>query len=252
MTEIRRWLGARRRIVALVLGAVLPLAVTSLLAPLRATFADAAASLVLVAAITLVATLGSRSAGYVATVSASLWFDFFLTRPYDQVVITGRPDIEITACLLIVGVVITELAAKNRRHHSRAEEEASYVGLLYQVSERVGAGGSFDDVVPLVREALIELLHLRDCRFVLGPSRDPNREIRRDGRVVFGGLEWPVWTWGLPGRELALPILDRGNVVGRMVLTPTPAEPVSLQRRLVAVVLADQLGAVVALRLRSA
>ena len=167
-------------------------------------------------------------------------------------VIAHRPDIEITVSLLFVGIAITEMATRSRRHQQRAEEEASYVGLLYQVSELVASGRSFDEVIPYVTSALIELLHLRDCRFELGPSRETTGEIHRDGRVFLGPIEWPVRMWGLPGRDIALPILDRGRVVGRMMLVPTPSEPVSHQRRLVAVALADQLGSLVVLHRRSA
>jgi K+-sensing histidine kinase KdpD len=252
VSGVRDWIGDHRGAVAVVAGAVLPLAVSWLLVPFRATFADAAAALVLVAVVTLVAIAGSRPAGYVAAISASLWFDFFLTRPYDEVVINRRPDIEITVSLLIVGIVVTELAARTRLHHERAEEEASYVDLLYQVSELVVAGRPFDEVLALVRSALSELLYLRDCRFELGPGQKPSRELRRDGGVLLGGMEWPVSTWGLPGKELALPIMDHGRVVGRMMLVPTPGQPVSLQRRLVAVALSDQLGPLVRPRLRVA
>lgn len=251
MTEVGRWLSSYRGVLSLVAGFVLPLALSGLLVPFRATLADAAASLILVAVVTLVATLGSRPAGYVAAFSASLWFDFFLTRPYDELVINRRPDIEIAVSLLIVGIAITELAARSREHHRRAEEEASFVGLLHDISEMVVAGRPFDEPAAKVRLALIDLLHLRDCRFEVGVASKRSWEIGRDGRIVLGAVEWPVTTWGLPGREIALPILVRGREVGRMTLVPTPGEPVSLERRLVAVALADQLGSLVVPHLRT-
>lgn len=246
------WFSPRRGAIALLGGVTLPLVAAAVLVPFRTKFADAAAALVLVTVVALVATLGTRLAGYVASVSASLWFDFFLTRPYDQVVITHQTDIEITVSLLLVGIAITEMAARSRRHYQRAEEEASHVELLYHVAELVASGASFDEVMGLVRTSLIELLHLRDCRFELGPGGESTGELQRDGRVVLGAIEWPVRVWGWPGRELVLPILDRGRAVGRLVLIPTPSEPVSLQRRLVAVALVDQLGSLVVLHRRSA
>ena len=75
-----------------------------------------------------------------ASLSAALWFDFFLTRPYEQLVIDHRADIEITVSLLVVGVVITELAARSRAYHQRSRLEASYVGRIYRVSELVAGG----------------------------------------------------------------------------------------------------------------
>ena len=252
MRKVTAWFEAHRESVALLAAIFLPLGVAALMVPFRANFADAAAALVLVAVITLVATVGTRLAGYVAALSASFWFDLFLTRPYDQVVITHRTDIEITVSLLVVGVVITELAARNRQHHQRADEESSYVELFYQVAEEVAAGRPPEEVVEHVRAALVELLHLRDCRYDRATPITPTNQIRRDGRVTLGSIEWPVETWGLPGRQIALAVMARGQVVGRFVLVPTPGEGISLQRRLVAVALADQVGALTSWQRRSA
>jgi K+-sensing histidine kinase KdpD len=252
MRKVTTWFEAHRGAVALLAAIFLPLGVAALMVPFRASFADAAAALVLVAVITLVATVGSRPAGYLAALSASFWFDFFLTRPYNQVVITHRTDIEITVSLFIVGVVITELAARSRQHHQRADEESSYVELFYQVAEDIAGGRPPDEIVEHVRAALVELLRLRDCRYDTATPITPINQIQRDGRVTLRTIEWPVETWGLPGREIALPVMARGQVVGRFVLIPTPGEGISLQRRLVAVALADQVGALASPLRRSA
>ena len=76
--------------------------------------------------------------------------------------------------------------------------------------------------------------------------------IEHNGDVLLGGRVWGVHELGLPGSEVELPVQDRGLVVGRFVLTPTPAWPVSQQRRVVAVALSDQVGAVLRPHLRSA
>lgn len=252
MRKIATWFDAHRGPLNLLAAILLPLGVAALMAPIRASFADTAASLVLVAVVTLVATVGTRLAGYVAALSASLWFDFFLTRPYDQLAITHRTDVEITVSLFAVGVVITELAARSRQHHQRADEESSYVDLFYKVAESVAAGRSSEEVIEFVRAALIELLRLRDCRYDTATPIAPINEIRRDGRVRLGAIEWPVQTWGLPGREIALPVMAQGEAVARFVLVPTPGDGVSLQRRLVAVALADQVGPLASRQRRSA
>ena len=54
---------------------VLPLGVVALLVPFRGEFANTASALILVAVIVAVAALGNRFSGFVATVSAPLWFD---------------------------------------------------------------------------------------------------------------------------------------------------------------------------------
>ena len=77
---------------------------------------------------------------FVATVGATLWFDVFLTQPYERLAITHRPDVETAVCLFLVGIIVTELAARNRHHHASATEEADYVGLIFEVSELVASG----------------------------------------------------------------------------------------------------------------
>ncbi len=252
MTKTMRWANDRRAPLSMLAAVLLPLGVAALLVPFRASFADAAAALILVAVVTLVAVPGTRMAGYVAALSASLWFDFFLTRPYERLVIDQRPDIEITVSLFVVGVLITELAARSRRNYRHAREESSYVDRIYQVSEFVAAGGSIDEVVTEVRAELIELLHLRDCRFERGGSFERMNEIGRNGHVALGPIAWPVGDWGLPGPQIALMVLSRGRVVGRFVLTPSSGQGVSLKRRLVAVAIVDQVGSLLVRHLHAA
>jgi K+-sensing histidine kinase KdpD len=39
-------------------------------------------------------------------VSVAVWFDFFLTQPYERFTITRRTDIETTVLLLVIGVAV--------------------------------------------------------------------------------------------------------------------------------------------------
>ena len=233
-------------------GLALPLAMVAVMVPFRSNFAGPAAALVLVAVIVAVSVMGNRGAGFVATVSATLWFDFFLTRPYEKLAITHRPDIETAVSLFVVGIVVTELAARNRRHREIATEESDYVGLIYRVSELAVSGAPASQVIERARRELIGLLHLRACRYEAGAPQRPAMQIGNDGHVLIGGAVWSVHLEGLPGPELELPVRSRGQIQGRFVLTPTPGCPVTLQRRVVAVAIADQVGAATRPELRSA
>src|ERR1019366_2889094 len=172
------------------------------------------------AVIVAVATIGSRAAGFLATVSATLWFDFFLTRPYEKFAITHRPDIETAVSLFVVGIVVTELAARNRHHHEAATEEADYVGLIYSVSELAVSGAPVQEVLERVRSELIDLLHLRACRYESGQPERPLMRVGHDGHVILAGNVWGVHRVGLPGPELALLVQSRGQTLGRFILTP--------------------------------
>ncbi len=220
--------------------------------PFRSTFAATASALVFVAVIVAVAVVGNRTAGILATVSSTLWFDFFLTRPYERLAIADRADVETAVSLFIVGVVVTELAARNRHHHSVATEEADLIGLIYRFSELVAAGAPETEVIALTRQELIALLGLRDCRFEHGGGERPRLTLEHDARVFLGGNLCAVEDVGLPGPEIDLFVHTRGRVAGRFVLTPTPGLPVPYQQRVVAVALTDQVGTALSPHLRSA
>ena len=146
--------------IALVAAVVLPLGVAAILVPFRSSFANTASALILVAVIVAVASLSNRVCGFVATVSATLCFDYFLTRPYEKLTITHRPDIETAVSLFVVGIIVTELAARSRHHHATAVEEADFVGLIHDVSELATSGAPSREVIERVRGEMVSLLHL--------------------------------------------------------------------------------------------
>ena len=90
------------------------------------------------------------------------------------------------------------------------------------------------------------------CRYDPKPADRPMHRLDHNGQVVLGGEVWSVEDVGLPGPELELLVYGQGQLRGRFVLTPTPGQPISLQRRVVAVSIADQVGAALQPRLRSA
>ena len=215
-------------------------------------YAGSASALILVAVVVAVAANGSRAAGFLAACSASLWFDFFLLEPFERFSITQRPDIETAVSLLVVGIAVTELAARGRHHHVVANEESDYVAAIYGLSELVAAGAPAERVLAQASDELVELLHLRSCRYDPALSSHRVGQIEHDGSVYLGAIRWGAEHMGLPGKELELPVHARGQVVGGFVLEPTPAWPVSKKRRLVAVAIADQVGSVFIPQLRSA
>jgi K+-sensing histidine kinase KdpD len=252
-TEVRvRRVRSYRDAIAVVAGIALPIVVSAILVPFRGAFATTAAALVLVAVVVAVAANGSRLAGFVAAGSASLWFDFFLTQPYERFAMTHRPDIETAISLFVVGIAVTELAARNRHHHRVAVEETDYVGLVYYLAELVASGASSDQIIERAVAELTELLHLQECRYDSQHADHRVTSIDHDGNVNVGTLRWGAHNMGLPGKEVELLVQSRGINRGRFVLVPTSGWPVPLQRRLVAVAIADQVGAALTPHLRSA
>jgi len=74
---------------AMLAGLEAPLALAAVLVPFRASVpnTDAALAMLLVV-VAAVAANGDRLAGVLAAASTAVWFDFFLTQPYERFTIT--------------------------------------------------------------------------------------------------------------------------------------------------------------------
>jgi hypothetical protein len=222
---------------------VAPVGLCALLVPFRATFTNSAAALLLVAVIAATAVAGRRFAGFVASVSSALWFDFFLTKPYDQFVISHRNDIETMVSILVVGIIVTELAARSRHHLEASNETSDFVDMIHGLAV-LGAGSeSLQTIIERAESSLSQLLELRERRFEAHASDPPLARIGPSGEVTHVGLLWPVDNIGIPGPEAEILAQWRGHVMGRFVLTPTPGLPVSIERRAVATSLAELVAA---------
>lgn len=231
LTLIRR----SQRPLTLVLALVGPLVIAAVLSPFRGSFADTAAALVLIAVVVALAVTGGRGAGYLASLTSALWFDFFLTRPYDRFAISHRPDIETTVAIVVVGTIVTELAARSRRHARTSSEGFSYVETFQSLSD-LGAGATPpSQILEFVSSSLMQLLDLRACRFERLGTNPPLARVLAHGEVDHVGLAWPAGEIGIPGPEAEILAQWRGRVVGRFVITPTPGAPVSVERLSVAV-----------------
>jgi hypothetical protein len=220
-----------------------PLIVAAVLVPLRTEISGANLALMLVVVVVAVAAIGNRLAGAVAAVSAAVWFDFFLTQPYQRFAIAARTDLLTAILLLAVGLSVSQLAARARRLHLVTVTDADQLAQLHRTTQLVQSGAAPNDVVNQVRAQLIDLLHLQDCRFQQGVLLGRPPQLRRDGGIGRspGPAPWAGDT--LPDAEIELRVASGGRYYGRFMLRPTPGVAVPLQARIVAVTLADQVGA---------
>ena len=238
-------LRVNRTRVSVIAALLAPFVVALALVPVRGTFASTAAALTMVVVIAGVAISGTRVAGVLASVSSAIWFDFFLTAPYERLSIARRPVLETTISILVVGVIITELAARSRHPLRASNESIGFLTMVHDVVELAAGSAPASTVIDHASRSLVELLELRSCRFDRGLADPPLARIQSNGEVVHVGLRWPVDEAGIPGPEAEIIALWRGRVVGRFVLTPTPGTPISLERRVVAVALVDVVAAYV-------
>lgn len=228
------------------LGAAAPLAVASALVPLRAHIDNANVALLLAAVVVAIAATGYRPAAVLAAVSGANWFDFFHTKPYQSFTFASGDDLITAIVLLVVGLAVGEIAIRARRHRQAAMEGSHEIARIHDVAELVAGGEPADLVVIAVAGELRELLALQDCRFERGDrflDEKPMAHLQRNGDVTMGEVRWGVHHLGVPSDRVALGVYGGGRMFGRYVLARTIAVPISFDRRVVAVALADQVGA---------
>lgn len=233
-----------------VLGAAVgPLAVCAAIAPFREDLENTNTALVLVLVVVIAAATGPRWAGIVAALSSTVWFDFFLTQPYQHFTITSQADIETAVLLTLVGIAVAEVALWGRRQHARASRQRGYLNGVVQTAGLVAAGNSSTEaLVEHVAEQLVELLDVDDCQFDSDTREVAPAAVLRDGTVVRRGWDVDVLRFGLPtDSEIELRVQHDGITRGRFLLVASTRSVRPSRAQLqVAVTLADQVGAALA------
>jgi K+-sensing histidine kinase KdpD len=228
--------------IAVAAAVLAPLAAAAVLLPFRASWSNTNVALLLVVIVVAVAAIGNRTAGFIAAVSAAAWFDFFFTRPYERFAITKSADITTAVLLLLVGLAVSQLAARARQLQVIAITDAAYLAQIHDAASLTQTARSPHAVVELVTEQLIGLLGLEACRFEYGSLLGHPPRLEPDGTIAVRHRNWEVERWGLPAAEIELRTFCNGQFCGRFMLRPKPGTKPSLQARLVAVTLADQAG----------
>ena len=245
---MRTWRLASRDRLAVVIALAAPVALAAIMAPFRASFPNTDAALALILLVVAIAANGYRLAGYLAALSAAVWFDFFLTRPYETFSIVRRVDIQTTVLLLIIGVAVTELAVWGRRQYLAASRRAGYLAGISAAAQAVAVGGSPSALIERVTGQLTQLLSLRSCRFQYGVAGlgQPAR-LRHDGTLLAGRQVWDVTARGFPpDTDIELLVENGGILQGRFLMTPAAGARPTLENRVLAIAFADQAGAALA------
>jgi len=220
-----------------------PVAVASALIPWRVGLDTADGAMVLVVVIVAVASTGRRGAAFLSALVAALSFDYFLTYPYDSFRITRHSDFVTELLLLVVGLAVGDLAARGRAHRTAASQSRHEVAQLHAVTELAASGQEPAVLIAAATEELEGLLYLRGCRFTRHPSAAISARLTPNGEVTVGHESWSTQDLGLPTHGVDLSVRGGGWLLGHFLLTPTPGKPISHERLLVAVAIADQVGA---------
>jgi hypothetical protein len=234
------------RAMGLTIAAFGPLVVAGLLVPFRDDLASANVVLVYVLVVVFGAAIGTRWSGALTAVVAAMSYDFFFTRPYQSLKIESADDLETTILLLVIGLVVAELVAYTRRHRARAETRSDEIDLLRRTAELVASGADSAYVLKTITSELTQLLSLVECRYEAAPFASTLPRIERTGSIEGAHRRWIGGEFTLPGLGAEIPVVARGQTFGRMVLIPDLSVGVSIEERIVAVAIVDQLGAVLA------
>jgi K+-sensing histidine kinase KdpD len=240
--QVPPWLSRDR--LAVIAALAVPLALAAILVPFRSSFPNTDGALALLLVVVAVAASGYRWAGYLAALSAAVWFDFFLTQPYEHFTITRRTDIETTVLLLVIGAAVTEVAVWGRRQQAAASRRAGYLEGINAAAQAVAAGDSPSELINQVCGQLATLLSLRSCVFQYGKAGlgKPAR-LAEDGKVVAGHRTWDVDEPLPQYSDIELLVTNGRLLQGRFLMKANPDARPTLEQRLVAIALADQVGA---------
>jgi Domain of unknown function (DUF4118) len=223
------------------------LILSGLLVPVRGHVPNADMAVALVVPVLIGATIGGRIAGAVSAVVAALSFDFVFTKPYLSLRIANKDDVATFVVLLVVAMLTAEVGIRARRTGAVAHESRSGLNRLSRVAELAARGADVDDVISSARAELIGLFDLIDCIYEQtrsGPElpRLGHRGTLEGARLVASG------EFVLPSGGVEVLVMGRGREFGRLVLYASNVMRASLQQLLVAVAIADELGATLATR----
>jgi hypothetical protein len=223
-------------------GGLAAILISVVLVPFRDHIDNANLALILVFVVVCAAIVGGRAAGAVAAITATLAFDFFLTKPFTSMRIDSADDIETALILLAVGLVVGEVASRGRRARRDRERAADAIARVHRVAERIANGAPLPETVRDVRAELAALLLLDDCWLELPPFQWPLPRLERAGTLEGEEQRWFAGGLVMPEYGVQLAVVEGGREVARFVLIGNPNVSVTIDERVVAVALADQLG----------
>ena len=229
-------------------GGLAPIFAAAILVPLRGRIASVNVILALTVVVVVAGALGGRGAGALSALTAALSYDFFHTRPFLSLLIHDADDVEMTVLLLVVGLLSGQLAWRARTAMHQRDRGRNELERIRRLADMVARGVEAVDVIAAAQAEFSNLFNLIGCRFDAVPftTRLDLPRLQRTG--VIDGMRYRIQVGGeleleLPEEGVALPVMARGQIIGRFVFDFQPGATASLEQRVVAVALADQVGA---------
>lgn len=186
------------------------------------------------AIIVVAAALVGRWAGLATAAVAALSFNFFHTQPYHSLRIHSTRDVAIVALLAGLGIVVSDIGAWRRRRDTIAFRHIEATQAPTQLTTLLAGPHPVSEVWPTVAMSIMDQLSLAECRFEPGRSTTMPTISRMVGRSVDGDDGFV-----LPSSGAALAVLHNGDILGHLIVAPTPGVPSLWVERRVVIALAD-------------
>jgi hypothetical protein len=227
---------------AAIIGTVVPLLLAVAWIPIRTRLPNTDLALLLVGSIGAVGVLRHRAGVIAAALSGAVWFVFFDTVPYESWAVSRNPDVETTVILAVVSLIGGEIVLSAGRYRRASEEDEEHLLNVREAAELVASGEELVHVIEATAVRLQRLLGLSQSVFEAEAGDPPRWQVCRNGSLQAPPLA-PGATAGAPPALAELPVVVQGEQLGCFVLGFGSLGPPPSDRLLVAVTLADQLGA---------
>jgi hypothetical protein len=230
------------------LGGIAPILVAAALVAVRGEVRNTNVAFVLAVVVVAAGAMGGRAAGMLSGLTAAASFDFFHTVPYLSLLIHDAHDLEITGLLPLLGLVSGRLASKALIAARQRDGGRGGLAQIRPLVDEMPPGAPPADVIAIACAELVDRFQLSDCHFEDAPFADrlDLPQLERNGVVAHrryrlqpGG----VLELELAAEAIALPVISEGRIVGRFILDFGPSAGATLEQRMVAIALADQVGA---------
>lgn len=209
---------------------------TALSFPLRAVIAPTNLAMIYLAVVIVAALYLGRGPAIITSVLGVLAFDFFLIHPYLTFAVSDTQYILTFAALLIVGLVISNLAARFREQAEAVGQRVNETTILYALGRDLAVAGGLEDVIQVIISNVSQAFGRRAVIF-LPETEETLRLAGHSPDFVLDDNEQAIATWSfryaqptgrgtdtLPAAVARyVPLKTANGVVG--VLGVKPADP---------------------------
>jgi len=224
-------------------GFIASFALAGLLQSARSDIGSTNVALLLALVVVAAGVMGRRRGALTTAAGAALSFNFFHTLPIHSLRIASAKDIATVALLLAVGLVVGELSRLRQRAASGSRIGRVELGMLHANAELCNSRPATNTAVFEATASIARLLGADAVSFERHPNSVgiPRGEIAHNGTLEGIALRATPEGYDLGNDPIAIRVANGAVLHGHMIITPNAGLPVSLDARLGAIVIADQL-----------